>query len=74
MMGLLEEAAVLFNSGLIKDSVALHFFGYYAIDCWNSKHIWKGLDRDVHWKLLGDFVVQMQKTAQKPFDRNDFRF
>src|SRR6185436_21108595 len=72
LMGLLEEASILLNSGLVNESVALHFFGYYAIDCWESEHIWIGLNREEHWKVLGDFVNRMKIVEQKLFDRKNY--
>src|SRR2546423_15449630 len=33
-LGLVEEVALVVNSGLIKLEVAHYMFGYYAIRCW----------------------------------------
>lgn len=37
-LGFFEEIALMTNSGLIKKEVAHYMFGYYAINCWDSKN------------------------------------
>lgn len=76
LLGLFEEVAILLNSGLVRESVAHYFFGYFAIDCWESGPMWTGLDRESpHWIVLRDFVSRMKDYgARASYDRSRYRF
>lgn len=74
LLGLFEEVAVLLNSGLINEDVALHFFGYYALDCWDNELFCRDLERDgPEWIVLRKFVGRM-RSAKLKVDRSSFRF
>lgn len=76
LLGLFEEVAILLNSGLVRESVAHYFFGYFAIDCGESGPMWTGLDRESpHWIVLRDFVSRMKDYgARASYDRSRYRF
>jgi hypothetical protein len=66
-LGFFEELALMKNSGLINDRVALYMFGYYAIRCFESKNFWYNLNREEPlWSLFIDFAEQM-KIAEHRF-------
>ena len=74
-IGFFEELALMKNSGLMNNHVALYMFGYFAIRCYDSRNFWYDLNRDQPlWSLFMDFAVQM-KVAQSNFryNRSDFR-
>ncbi len=61
-LGFFEEVSLMMNSGLIKKEVAHYMFGYYAVNCWDSKNFWLGVNRDSpYWSLFRDFVQQMKE-------------
>jgi hypothetical protein len=67
-LGFFEEVAIMVFSGLIRKEIALHMFGYYAIDCWKSAHFWANLDRDSPFvSLFKGFALEM--LATEPFYR-----
>jgi hypothetical protein len=61
-LGFFEEVALMMNSGLIKKEVAHYMFGYYAINCWDSKNFWGDVNRDSpYWSVFRNFVKQMKE-------------
>lgn len=75
-LGLLEDVALMLNSGLIRPSVAHYMFGYFAIRCWRSEHFWHDIARDSsYWALFEDFVIQMQEIEKDfVYDRSALKF
>ena len=73
-LGFFEELALVNNSGLINEKVALYMFGYYAIRCLKSRNFWYGLDPNHQlWALFKDFATQMEKAERDfQYDRKDF--
>jgi hypothetical protein len=60
--GFFEELAIMRNSGLMTDELALYMFGYYAISCSNSTNYWYGLNKQqVLWSLFFDFASDMER-------------
>jgi hypothetical protein len=60
--GFFEELAVMRNSGLMTDELALYMFGYYAILCNKSENYWHGLNKkQVLWSLFFDFASDMER-------------
>lgn len=76
LLGFFEEVALMMNSGLIRPEVVHYMFGYYAIQCWDSKHFWSGVNRQsYYWSLFKDFALQMKDREKKlNFRRSTFRF
>jgi tRNA A37 N6-isopentenylltransferase MiaA len=74
-VGLFEEVAIMLNSGLIREYVALHMFGYYAIDCWDSKKFWEGMEQHSPYCLVFKDFVQRMKAASKKggFSAKEYR-
>jgi hypothetical protein len=75
-LGLLEEVALLSNSGLIRKDVAHYMFGYYAVRCLESKNFWQDIERDsIYWRLFHDFAGEMQVVEQNfRYKRRKLRF
>jgi len=66
LLGLFEEVAVTLESHLIREEVALYFFGYYAIDCWQNNEFWHDINRDgSEWIVLKEFVNRMQQVEKR---------
>lgn len=66
-VGFFEELALMKNSRLINDQVALYMFGYFAIRCYKSSNFWGDLNKNQPlWSLFMDFAQQME-TAQRKF-------
>jgi hypothetical protein len=60
--GFFEELAIMRNSGLMTDELALYMFGYYAILCNKSENYWYGLNKkQVLWSLFFDFASDMER-------------
>lgn len=60
--GFFEELAIMRNSGLMTDELALYMFGYYAIRCSNSVNYWYGLNKkQALWSLFFDFAADMER-------------
>ncbi len=76
LLGLLEEVALMMNSGLIRKEVAHYMFGSYVLACYESSYFWQNLDRnDMYWSLFVDFARQMQAVEQHfRFQRARMRF
>ena len=70
--GFFEELAIMRNSGLMTDELALYMFGYYAIRCNKSKNYWSGLNREqVLWSLFFDFASDMERLQRSyRYDRS----
>ncbi len=75
-MGLLEEVALLSNSGLIRKDVAHYMFGYYAVRCLESVNFWQDIEREsIYWRLFHDFAGEMQKVEKNfRYKRRKLRF
>lgn len=73
--GIFEEVAIMLNSGQIRERVALHMFGYYAIDCWESDKFWQGMDRESPYLVVfKDFAHRMKKISKdQSFKRSNYR-
>ncbi len=64
--GFFEELAIMHNSGLINDEITVYMFGYFAIQCNQSKNFWHGLNRDQPlWALFFSFADDMDKAQNK---------
>lgn len=74
-VGFFEELAILNNTGLISNALALYMFGYFAIKCYESKAFWKGLNRHQPlWSLFMDFAKRMSEEQKRfKFDRRKLR-
>jgi hypothetical protein len=60
--GFFEELAIMRNSGLMTDELALYMLGYYTILCRNSENYWHGLNKEqVLWSLFFDFASDMER-------------
>ena len=70
--GFFEELAIMRNSGLMTDELALYMFGYYAIRCADSANYWYGLNKkQVLWSLFFDFASDMkQRRDSYRYDRD----
>ena len=75
-IGLLEEVALMVNSGLIRPELAHYMFGYYTVKCLESKDFWANLTLDeTYWKLFHDFANDMKaKESSHTYDRKKLRF
>lgn len=75
-LGLLEEVALLSNSGLIRKDVAHYMFGYYAVRCLESVHFWNDIEREsIYWRLFHDFAGEMQIVEKNfSYKRRKLRF
>jgi hypothetical protein len=63
--GFFEELAIMRNSGLMTDELALYMFGYYAILCDKSKNYWHGLNKkQALWSLFFDFASDMERQQK----------
>ncbi len=73
-VGFFEELALLKNSGLINDEVALYMFGYFAIKCIDSQNFWFDLNKDQPlWGAFFDFAKQMKSMHMEyKYDRSRF--
>jgi hypothetical protein len=73
-VGFFEELALMKNSGLVNDQVALYMFGYFAIRCSKSRNFWHGLNKEqALWSLFWDFARQMETAQEKfHFERKNF--
>jgi hypothetical protein len=63
-----EEAAVLTNSGLLEKDFSIYFFGAFAVDIWDSKYFWFGLEKNSqHWDVLRNYVdlTKRQSSTHK---------
>ena len=61
-----EEVAILLNTKMISDDIAHYMFGYYAIRCSESKHFWKGINKESHyWSLFNKFAGNMKKVEER---------
>ena len=75
-IGLLEEVALMANSGLIRPELAHYMFGYYTVKCMESEDFWANLTLDeTYWKLFHDFAKDMKaKESSHTYDRKKLRF
>ena len=75
-IGLLEEVALMVNSGLIRPELAHYMFGYYTVKCLESENFWANLTLDeTYWKLFHDFAHEMKtKESSHTYDRKKLRF
>ncbi len=75
-IGLLEEVALLMNSGLIHPEVAHYMFGHYTVHSYDSKYFWSNVDRDdIYWNLFVDFAEEMKmKEKNYRYMRKKLRF
>ena len=75
-IGLLEEVALLRNSGLIYPEVAHYMFGYYTVRCYDSPYFWSNVDRDgIYWTLFMDFAQEMKRKEEGyRFNRKNLHF
>ena len=75
-IGLLEEVALMANSGLIRPELAHYMFGYYTVKCMESGDFWANLTLDeTYWKLFHDFAHEMKaKESSHTYDRKKLRF
>jgi hypothetical protein len=75
-IGLLEEVALMVNSGLIRPELAHYMFGYYTVKCMESEDFWANLTLDeTYWKLFHDFANDMKaKESSHTYDRKKLRF
>lgn len=72
--GFFEELAIMRNSGILNDDVALYMFGYWAIRCNRSEHFWHGLNREqALWSLFFDFANEME-DAHRNFQFDPKRY
>lgn len=56
-----EEIAILRNSRLINNDVACYMFGYYAVQCAESKNFWSNLTKDIaFWGVFLGFAGEMK--------------
>jgi hypothetical protein len=68
-LGLMEEVAMLTNSGLIRREVAHYMFGSYAVMCQESEFFWHNVDKDdIYWTLFHEFARSMK------LEQDRFRF
>lgn len=66
-IGLIEEVALLVNSGLIRPELAHYMFGYYTLKCLESRYFWANITLDdIYWSLFHDFAKEM-KQMEKTF-------
>jgi hypothetical protein len=74
LIGFFEELALMKNSGFINDQVSLYMFGYFAVQCLDSKNFWHGLNKSHNlWALFMDFATQMKDKRQSfKYDRKNF--
>jgi len=73
-VGFFEEFALLKNSGLINDEVALYMFGYFAIKCIDSQNFWFDLNKKQPlWGAFMDFAKEM-KAMHKGYKYDKSRF
>ena len=75
-IGLLEEVALMTNSGLIRPELAHYMFGYYTVKCSESTDFWANLTLDdTYWNLFHDFAREMKsKETSHRYDRKKLRF
>ena len=75
-IGLLEEVALMTNSGLIRPELAHYMFGFYTVKCLDSKDFWANLTLDeTYWSLFHDFAREMKaKGSSHTYDRKKLRF
>lgn len=72
--GFFEEIALLTNSDLVSEEVAAYTYGFYVIQCWESKKFWQGMEQD-GWVVLKDFYQRMKKVRDTAaFSRDEMRF
>lgn len=76
LIGLFEEVAIMMNSKFMRKEVALYFFGYYAIDCWNSDPFCHDIDRNSpYWIVFREFVATMKTIPMSTIGRSSqYRF
>lgn len=68
--GFFEELALIKNSGLMNDQVAVYMFGYFAERCSKSENFWYGLNKEeILWSAFFDFAKDMD-VAHKNFKYN----
>src|SRR6266436_8368080 len=69
--GFFEELAIMRNSDLMTDELALYMFGYYAILCKKSENFWYLLNKkEVFWSLFFDFASDMEERQNSyQYDR-----
>ena len=61
-VGLLEEVALMMNSGLVSKHVAHYMFGYYTLICDDSANFWKGMEKEGdYWALFRQFASRMRR-------------
>jgi len=71
-LGTMESVALLVNSKVMNDHVAMYMFGYYAIAAWESDEFWNhgNLKReDPMWALFKQFCLTNIKIKNK-FNKN----
>lgn len=78
-LGFYEQIAIAVNSGLIKETVAHYFFGYFARHCWQSDNFWY-LDENTviakeeyYWATFKKFVMKMNAIEERRANPNLFQ-
>jgi hypothetical protein len=64
---LLEEVALLLRAELLKTELAYYMFGYAAIRCADSNHLW-GADfkkNKEYWRVFFDFAEDMRQVEKR---------
>lgn len=70
-LGTIESIALMVNSKVMNDYVAMYMFGYYAITAWESDAFWDlgDLDREhPMWVLFNDFA-RKSKHLRADFEK-----
>jgi hypothetical protein len=75
LVGLFEEVALMLNSGLMRKQVAHYMFGFYAIQCYESRHFWANMNlASPYWSLFRDFAEKMKHEQQTfQYRASDYR-
>jgi hypothetical protein len=74
-----EDVAVMYESGLMRRSIAFYMFGYYAIRCNDSEEFWTGLETNsAYHSLFRRFAKEMKQIdrdiARKRDDLGKWKF
>lgn len=65
-LGFFEQVAIAVNSGLIDKDVAHYMFSYFAMQCWESKHFWNGINKEsYYWSVFAKFVKTMRQIEHR---------
>jgi hypothetical protein len=89
-LGFYEDLALLLNSGLIQEHLAVYAFGYWLEKAWNSKYFWDDpknrengywfLMRQLHFRILArekgfkSFIEAHNQSESYGKIRRTFRF